>query len=151
VSVSKYEKVMDYAVRRGFLWQSYEIYGGQSGFYDLGPLGVLLKNNIVDLWREYFVKQHQDFVVEIETPIITPAIVFRASGHEENFTDYAVECLSCHRVYRADHLVEEIMKISAEGLTGEQLDEIIEKNNIRCPVCKDPLSKTRKFLLLFQT
>ncbi|ADM28183.1 glycyl-tRNA synthetase [Ignisphaera aggregans DSM 17230] len=151
MSVSKYEKVIDYAIRRGFIWQSYEIYGGQSGFYDLGPLGVLLKNNIVDLWREYFVKQHQDFVVEIETPIITPAIVFRASGHEENFTDYAVECLSCHRVYRADHLVEEILKISAEGLTGEQLDEIIEKNNIRCPVCKGSLSKTRKFLLLFQT
>ncbi len=151
MSISKYEKIMDYAIRRGFIWQSYEIYGGQSGFYDLGPLGVLLKNNIVDLWREYFVKKHQDFVVEIETPIITPAIVFRASGHEENFTDYAVECLNCHRVYRADHLVEEVMKISAEGLTGDQLDEIIEKNNIRCPSCRGPLSKTRRFLLLFQT
>ncbi len=151
MNISKYEKVIDYAIRRGFIWQSYEIYGGQSGFYDLGPLGVMLKNNIVNLWREYFVRQHQDFVVEIETPIITPAIVFRASGHEESFTDYAVECLNCHRVYRADHLVEEVMKIDAEGLTGDQLDEIIEKNNIRCPVCKGPLSKTRKFLLLFQT
>jgi glycyl-tRNA synthetase len=142
---------MDYAVKAGFMWQSFEIYGGQAGFYDLGPLGVLLKNNIIELWREYFVKQHQDFVVEIETPIITPAVVFRASGHEENFTDYATECLQCHRIFRADHLVEEKLGINAEGLSAEELEELIRKHNIRCPVCGGPLSNVHKFLLLFQT
>ncbi|MEM4030866.1 MAG: glycine--tRNA ligase [Ignisphaera sp.] len=148
---SKYDKIIDFAVRKGFLWQSYEIYGGQAGFYDLGPLGVLLKNNVIELWREYFIKQHQDFVIEIETPIITPAMVLRASGHEENFTDYAVECLQCHRIFRADHLVEEKLGISAEGLGAEELDKLIRENNIKCPICGGPLGNVHKFLLLFQT
>lgn len=147
----KYDKIMNLAIRRGFLWPSFEIYGGQSGFYDLGPLGVLLKNAIVELWREVFVKQHQDFVVEIETPIINPSAVFRASGHEEHFTDYAVECTSCHRIYRADHIVEEVLGISAEGLNEESLDRLIKENNIRCPVCGGALSNVKRFLLLFQT
>ncbi|MEM2262226.1 MAG: glycine--tRNA ligase [Ignisphaera sp.] len=151
MSISKYEKVIDYAIKRGFLWQSYEIYGGQSGFYDLGPLGVLLKNNIIDLWREFFVKRHQEFVVEIETPIITPSIVFRASGHEENFTDYAVECTQCHRIFRADHLIEEKLGISVEGHPAEELEKLINENNIRCPLCNGVLGSVRKFLLLFQT
>jgi glycyl-tRNA synthetase len=148
---SKFDKIIDYAVRKGFFWQSYEIYGGQAGFYDLGPLGVLLKSNIVDLWREFFVKQHQDFVVEIESPIIAPAIVFKASGHEESFTDYAVECLQCHRTFRADHLVEERLGISAEGLGAEQLEKLIRENDIRCPICGGNLGSVYRFLLLFQT
>jgi len=148
---SKFDKIIDYAVRKGFFWQSYEIYGGQAGFYDLGPLGVSLKSNIVDLWREFFVKQHQDFVVEIESPIIAPAIVFKASGHEESFTDYAVECLQCHRTFRADHLVEERLGISAEGLGAEQLEKLIRENDIRCPICGGNLGSVYRFLLLFQT
>ncbi|MEM4553972.1 MAG: glycine--tRNA ligase [Ignisphaera sp.] len=148
---TKYDKVMNLALRRGFIWPSFEIYGGQAGFYDLGPLGVLLKNNIVNLWREVFVKQHQDIVVEIETPIINPAIVFRASGHEESFTDYAVECLSCRRVYRADHLIEETLGISAEGLSETELGKLIKDHGIVCPACGGRLSEVRRFLLLFQT
>ncbi len=149
--VSKYDKVIDLAARRGFLWQSFEIYGGAAGFYDLGPLGVLLKNNIVELWRDYFVKQHQEFVVEIETPIITPAQVFRASGHEEHFTDFAVSCTKCGRVYRADHLVKDVLGIEAEGLKVKELNRLIIENNIRCPVCGGELSEVKAFLLLFQT
>lgn len=148
---SKYEKIIDYAVKRGFLWQSYEIYGGQAGFYDLGPLGVLLKNNIINLWREFFVRKHQEFVVEIETPIITPSIVFKASGHEESFTDYAVECTQCHRIFRADHLIEEKLNISTEGYPAEELEKLINENSIKCPVCGGVLGNVRKFLLLFQT
>jgi len=148
---SKSDKVMELAVRRGFLWQSFEIYGGCAGFYDLGPLGTLLKRNIVELWRRYFVLEHQDMVVEIETPIITPAIVFRASGHEEHFTDYAVQCTKCGRLFRADHLVEEKLGIEAEGLSGEELEKIIREHGLRCPVCGGELSEVRKFLLLFTT
>ncbi|MEM1526260.1 MAG: glycine--tRNA ligase [Ignisphaera sp.] len=151
MSLSKYDKVMNLAVRRGFLWPSFEIYGGQSGFYDLGPLGVMFKNNIVELWRDLFVRNHQDFVVEIETPIINPAVVFKASGHEEHFTDYAVECKACHRVYRADHLVEEKLGISAEGLNEQELDKIIKDHGIKCPLCGGELSVVKRFLLLFQT
>jgi len=148
---SKSDKVMELALRRGFLWQSFEIYGGCAGFYDLGPLGSLLKRNIVELWRKYFVLEHQDMVVEIETPIITPAIVFRASGHEEHFTDYAVQCTKCGRMFRADHLIEEKLGIEAEGLSGEELEKIIREHGLRCPVCGGELSEVRKFLLLFTT
>ena len=76
----KYERIMDLAVRRGFFWPSYEIYGGVSGLYDLGPLGALLKRNIVEEWRRVFVQRHQEYVVEIETPMIAPSRVFEASG-----------------------------------------------------------------------
>lgn len=151
MAITKYDKIMNLAIRRGFLWPSFEIYGGQSGFYDLGPLGVLLKNSIIELWRELFVRQHQEFVVEIETPLINPAIVFRASGHEEHFADYAVECLSCHRIFRADHIIEEALGKSVEGLSEIELSSIIKQYNIRCPACGGTLSEVKRFLLLFQT
>ncbi|MCC6046578.1 MAG: glycine--tRNA ligase [Desulfurococcaceae archaeon] len=142
---------MDLAKRRGFFWPSYEIYGGVAGFYDLGPLGTMLKNNIVNLWRKYFVLKHQDMVVEIETPIIAPEVVLRASGHLEHFTDPIVECLKCGRKYRADHLIEEQLKVKVEGLRGDELTKIIRESNLRCPSCGGELSKVMEFNLLFRT
>ncbi|RLG76794.1 MAG: glycine--tRNA ligase [Thermoprotei archaeon] len=143
--------VLDLATRRGFLWQSHEIYGGIAGFYDLGPLGTLMGYKIIDLWRKMFIRRHQEFVVEIKTPIITPAIVFKASGHEEHFTDYAVECKSCGRVYRADHLIEEMLKVKAEGLKAHELERLIREYSIKCPACGGELSSVRAFNLLFVT
>jgi len=151
VAEDKFEKLIDLAVRRGFFWPSYEIYGGVAGFYDLGPLGIRLKNNIVELWRRYFVQQHQEFVVEIETPVIAPAKVFEASGHLEHFTDPVIECLKCRRKYRADQLIEEITGIKTEGMDLKVLSEIIEEKNIRCPNCGGPLNNLRYFNLLFET
>jgi glycyl-tRNA synthetase len=142
---------VDLAKRRGFFWPSYEIYGGVAGFYDLGPLGTMLKNNIVNLWRKYFVLKHQDMVVEIETPIIAPEVVLRASGHLEHFTDPIVECLRCGRKYRADHLIEEQLKVKVEGLRGDELTRIIRESNLRCPSCGGELSEVREFNLLFRT
>jgi glycyl-tRNA synthetase len=142
---------VDLAKRRGFFWPSYEIYGGVAGFYDLGPLGTMLKNNIVNLWRKYFVLKHQDMVVEIETPIIAPEVVLRASGHLEHFTDPIVECLRCGRKYRADHLIEEQLRVRVEGLRGDELARIIGESNLRCPSCGGELSEVREFNLLFRT
>jgi glycyl-tRNA synthetase len=149
--ITKYEKVMRLALRRGFFWQSYEIYGGVAGFYDLGPLGTMLKNKILSLWRKHFVVKHSDIVVEVETPVIGPEKLYVASGHVEHFTDPVVECLSCGRKFRADHLVEEKLGLKAEGLSAEELSKLIAENNIRCPVCGGPLSGVRKFNLLFKT
>ncbi len=146
-----YERIVELAVRRGFFWQSYEIYGGVAGFYDLGPLGVRVKEKIVQLWKKYFIQQHQELIVEIETPIIAPARVFEASGHVEHFTDPIVECLKCGRKFRADHLVEEQAGIKAEGLTPQELTRIIRERGIRCPVCGGPLSEVKTFNLLFRT
>jgi len=154
--VSKAEKLADLAVRRGFYWPSSEIYGGVGGFYDYGPLGVLLKENIVKLWREVFIKPYQDLIVEVETPIIMPSRVFEASGHVEHFTDYIVECRSCGRKYRADHLIEEELNkrgvgTSVEGLKAEDLSRIIREHNITCPYCGGELGEVQTFNLLFKT
>ena len=142
---------MDLAKRRGFFWPSYEVYGGVAGFYDLGPLGAMLKNNIVNLWRKYFVLKHQDVVVEIETPVIVPEIVLRASGHLEHFTDPIVECLKCGRKYRADHLIEEQLKVKVEGLMIDELTKLIKEGGLKCPSCGGDLSEVREFNLLFKT
>jgi len=150
-SEDKYESIVRLAKKRGFFWPSYEIYGGMAGFYDLGPLGVILKNNIVNLWREYFVIKHLDMVVEIETPIITPKIVFEASGHLQHFTDPIVECLRCGRKYRADQLIEDTLKMKVEGLGVNELTRIVRENNLTCPACGGPLSDVKEFNLLFQT
>jgi glycyl-tRNA synthetase len=145
------EKVIELAKRRGIFWPSYEIYGGVGGLYDIGPIGTRIKNKIVQLWRKIFVEENSDFVVEIETPMITPKKVFEASGHLENFTDPIVECSKCHRVFRADHLVEEVLKISAEGLKAEELTNLVREKNIKCPVCGGDLGDVRYFNLLFST
>jgi len=147
----KYDKVVELAKRRGFFWPSFEIYGGVAGFYDLGPLGTLLKSNIIRLWREFFITRHMDMVVEIETPVITPEVVFEASGHLHHFTDPIVECTSCRRKFRADQLIEEALNVKVEGRSAEELTRMIRENNVRCPFCGSDLGEVRVFNLLFQT
>ncbi len=147
----KYSKIMELARRRGFFWPSYEIYGGVAGFYDLGPYGVLLKRRIIEKWRRFFVHDHSDYVVEIETPIVGPSRVYEASGHVESFTDPIVACTKCGRRYRADHLIEEKLGINVEGLSPEEMTRLIRENNITCPVCNGPLGEVQLFNLLFKT
>jgi len=146
-----YEKIVELAARRGFFWRSYEIYGGVAGFVDLGPLGVVLKKNIEEKWREWFILKHQDFIVEIETPVITPRAVLEASGHLEHFTDPIVECKKCGRKFRADHLIEDETGATVEGLKPYELSRIIKEKNIKCPMCGGNLGEVKEFCLLFQT
>lgn len=148
---SKYDLLIDLARRRGFFWPSYEIYGGVAGFYDYGPVGVLLKRGIEEEWLYYFVYAREGLVVEIDTPIITPRIVLKASGHEDNFTDPVTECSKCGRLFRADHIIEEVLGIRAEGLSMDELWRLIKENNIKCPECGGELTKPRPALLLFKT
>ncbi|MEM3989522.1 MAG: glycine--tRNA ligase [Desulfurococcaceae archaeon] len=136
---------------RGYLWPSYEIYGGVAGLYDFGPAGTLLKNNIIELWRKHFIYRQYGLVVEIETPMVTPQIVLKASGHEDHFTDPVVECLKCGRVYRADHLVEESTGIKVEGLSLREIESIINDKGVKCPIDGGELSAPKHALLLFKT
>ncbi len=149
--MSLYREIVELAKRRGFFWPSYEIYGGVGGLYDLGPLGALLKQRIMEKWRRWFIQKHQHMVVEIETPVIMPSRVLEASGHVESFTDPIVECRSCHRMFRADHVVEDAVGVKTEGLTPEQLTRIIREKNVRCPACGGELGVVRVFNLLFRT
>ncbi|MCE4615604.1 MAG: glycine--tRNA ligase [Aeropyrum sp.] len=144
-------KLVEIGKRRGFFWPSYEIYGGVAGFYDWGPLGFLLKKRIIEKWRRFFVHYHQEYVVEIETPVLGPEKVYVASGHVEHFTDPIVRCTRCGRTYRADHLVEEAIGESVEGLSPEELGRIIREKGITCPVCGGPLGEVSTFNLLFKT
>ncbi|MCS7098486.1 MAG: glycine--tRNA ligase [Candidatus Methanomethyliaceae archaeon] len=151
--VDKFDKVVDLAKRRGFFFPSCEIYGGVAGFLDFGPMGTLLKRNIENKWREFFIYKHHGLVYEIETPVVMPSRVFEASGHVDHFSDFIVECSLCHRRFRADHLIaDQVKDIEAlEGKSAEELNVIIHENNIRCPECKGELSKVSKFNLLFRT
>ncbi len=100
--MNKMEKIVSLAKRRGFIYPGSEIYGGLRGFWDYGPLGVELKNNIKQEWWKNMVYERED-IVGIDTAIIMNPKVWEVSGHTEAFTDPLVECKICHKRFRADH------------------------------------------------
>ncbi len=145
----KHENMMNIANKRGFLWQSFQIYSGVGGFYDYGPLGSILKNKIMNKWREYYII-HEGFF-EIEAPIVMPKEALKASGHVDNFTDPMVKCENCKEVFRADHIIEAVVDRDVEGLPDEELSEIIRDNNITCSECNGELSDVWSYNLMFKT
>ncbi len=147
--MNKREKVMDLALRRGFLWPSYEIYGGVSGFYDYGPLGATLKKRLEDRWRELYCVR--EGFLEIFTPTIGPEEVFIASGHVESFVDPMTECQECGEVYRADELIKELTGLDPAGKSFQELDALIKEERVRCPSCRGALSRVWSYNLMFRT
>ncbi len=143
----KYRLLSETARRRGFFWGSFEIYGGLSGFLDLGPYGTGLKREIENAWRDHFLIRHG--FVEISTPIITPHRVLEASGHVENFKDPMTECTNCHRRFRADQLVKEATGRETEGLSLEQLGSMLRQ--VKCPECGGILGPPQYFVTMFKT
>jgi glycyl-tRNA synthetase len=141
-------KILSMSKRRGFIWPAFEIYGGAAGFYDYGPLGAKLRENIIDTWREYFVFNER--CGEIATTDVTPEEVFIASGHVEEFKDFMVQCTKCQSAFRADHLISDI-EVNADNLTKEELEDVLIRNNIKCPDCKGDLSPPRPVNLMFET
>jgi len=103
---STLDNVINLAKRRGFVFQSGEIYGGSRSAWDYGPLGTALKENIKREWWRFMV-QSRDDIVGLDSSIILPKRVWEASGHVEVFSDPLVECMVCHKRYREDHLLEE--------------------------------------------
>ncbi|MEY4997473.1 MAG: hypothetical protein RLY59_877 [Actinomycetota bacterium] len=102
---SRLDAVIALAQHRGFVFQAGEIYGGSRSAWDYGPLGVALKENIKKQWWNYMV-QRRDDVVGLDSSVILPRKVWEASGHVEVFSDPLVECTSCHKRHREDHLIE---------------------------------------------
>ncbi len=131
------DKLVSLAKRRGFVFQSSEIYGGIGSVYDYGPLGAELKNNIRDAWWEAMVHRRPD-IEGLEAGILMHPDVWVASGHVGGFTDPLVECRSCHRRFRADELDE----IAAGRPEAQQ-----------CPVCgtTGEFTEPRQFNLMFKT
>jgi glycyl-tRNA synthetase len=142
-------KVMNIAKKRGFLWSSFEIYSGAAGFFDYGPLGAILKNNIIEKWRNYYIVSEGFY--EIESPTIMPEEALKASGHVDHFTDPMTECKDCMEVYRADHIIEDSIGEDVEGLEDHRLTEILSENQIKCPKCGGHLTHVWSYNLMFQT
>ena len=108
-----YDKIMMLAKRRGYIYPSFEIYGGVAGFYDYGPLGSQLKNNVENLWRSFFLLK--DNCIEINTPTINLYDVLKASGHVEEFTDLTVDCEKCNKSYKVEDIIDDTVLLSFFG------------------------------------
>jgi glycyl-tRNA synthetase len=146
------EKIVAFCKRRGFVYQSSEIYGGIRSSYDYGPLGVEMKRNIKEEWWRSVVHMRDD-VVGIDAAIIMHPRVWEASGHVAGFNDMLVESRTSGRRYRADHLIENATGEDVEGLPPEKLTEIIQTDDR----IKDPVdggrdfAPVRPFNLMFET
>jgi glycyl-tRNA synthetase len=148
----KFTAINELARRRGFFWQSYEIYGGVGGFVTYGPLGARLKQNIERKLRELFVTKLG--ILEIESSVIAPDKVFEASGHVNHFKEPMVECLECNKRFRADHLLEEYAKkscVETEKMTLNEIQQALEKLCITCPECGGGFKQPQQFLTMFET
>ena len=122
------EELVSLCKRRGFIFQSSDLYGGLQGIYDYGPLGVELKNNLKAAWWRAMVYERED-VEGLDAAILTNPLTLRYSGHEDTFTDPLVDCRSCKARHRADHLTEQ-----------------------KCPNCgSTDLTDPRPFNLMFRT
>ncbi len=121
------EKLVSLCKRRGFIYQSSEIYGGLSSCWDYGPLGVEVKNNIKQLWWKAMVREN-DNIEGLDASIIMQPRVWEASGHVEGFNDPMVDCKDCKKRFRADQI---------EGS--------------HCPECGGGLTDIRQFNLMFKT
>ena len=142
------QELLAIAKRRGFLYPSAEAYGRMAGFYDYGPLGARLKENLLDLWRGYFVLG--EGFAEIDCASISPEAVFKASGHLEEFTDFAVECSKCGEGFRADHLLEGKVD-NPDTLGKEELAKELKANKVKCPTCGGGLGEPEPVNLMFKT
>jgi glycyl-tRNA synthetase len=148
----KFTAINELARRRGFFWQSYEIYGGVGGFVTYGPLGARLKQNIEAKLRELFVTKLG--VLEIESSVITPGKVFEASGHVNHFKEPMVECSKCSKRFRADHLLEEYAKkscVETEKMSLDEIQKALKKLGITCPECGGGFKPPQQFLTMFET
>ena len=142
------EDIISLCKRRGFIYQGSDVYGGLSGTWDYGPLGVQLKRNIMNLWWRMFVDERDD-IYGVDAAILMNPKVWKASGHVDTFVDPLCEDTVNHRRYRTDHILKD-NGIDADGLTMEQMDEVIVERGIKSPD-GNPLSKSRTFNMMFKT
>ena len=133
------EKIVSLCKRRGFVFQSSEIYGGYGAVYDYGPLGIELKNKISQLWWKSMTQLH-DNIEGLDSGILMHPEIWKASGHVDAFNDPLVDCKQCKARFRSDELVDE------ETATTDW-------SSLQCPRCgtKGSLTEPRQFNLMFKT
>lgn len=141
--MTKLEDIVSLSKRRGFIFPGSDIYGGMSGTWDYGPLGLALKRKIMQIWWDYWVEKRDD-MFGVDAAIIMNPKTWVASGHTATFSDPLVECKECHNRFRADKLGENIpADITSNGLV---------KLGIKCPNCgKIAWDEVKQFNMMFQT
>ena len=144
----KMETLVSLCKRRGFIYQGSDVYGGLSGTWDYGPLGVALKRNIMQLWWRHFVDERDD-MYGVDAAILMNQKVWQASGHVDTFVDPLCEDTVNHRRFRTDHILKD-NGVDADGMTMEQMDAAIAEKGIKSPD-GNPLSKSRTFNMMFKT
>ncbi len=138
------DKMLSLSKRRGFVFQSSEIYGGLGSTWDYGPLGVELKRNVKEAWWRSVISGRDD-MVGLDAAILMHPRAWEASGHVENFSDPLVECRQCNQRFRQDHLLE------ALGIDPAAADSAGAARALRCPECGGELTEPRRFNLMFRT
>jgi len=144
-----FEKVMELAKRRGFIWPTSECYGAVAGFIDYGPLGAMMKRRVENIWRDFYVIQEGYY--EIECPTIGQEAVFVASGHVKGFSDKMCQCPHCNEYLRADHVAEAGGVKGASVMKSGELEAAIAP--CTCLNCGEVLGKVTvfDFNLMFKT
>lgn len=146
------EKVVALSKRRGFIFPGSDLYGGLANTYDLGPRGVELNRNLINLWWKEFVHKRPE-VYGLDTAILMSPKVWEASGHTASFSDSLIDCKNCHYRTRADHLIEDkYPDTKVEGKSLEELEAVIQDKHILCPKCGQfDWTSPRLFNQLFET
>lgn len=144
-----YDKVIELARRRGFVWPSSECYGSVAGFIDYGPLGAMMKRKIENVWRDFYVAREGYF--EIECPTVGVESIYIASGHVKGFADKMIQCPHCKEYHRADHVCAAHNIENAETKPLLELTDILK--DLPCPVCGETFdgSEVYYFNLMFNT
>lgn len=144
----KMEAIVSLTKRRGFIYPGSDVYGGLSGTWDYGPLGVALKRKIMQLWWQLFVDERED-MYGVDAAILMNQKVWQASGHVDTFVDPLCEDTVNHRRYRTDHILKD-NGINPEGMSMEQMDQAVAEHAIKSPD-GNPLSSSRTFNMMFTT
>jgi glycyl-tRNA synthetase len=141
------EKIVSLCKRRGFIFQSSEIYGGINGFWDYGPLGAELKRNVKELWWNSMMRERDD-IAGLEATIIMSPAIWKASGHVDTFSDPMCDCRICKKRFRADQLCED----QGLALTKDAQGKFALPAGTRCTHCGSAeLTEPRPFNLMFKT
>lgn len=144
--MSVFEEVVELSKRRGIFWPAFSIYGGQAGFYDYGPVGVLLKDKVINAWKRSYLK---DDAIFIDSPNVTPTPVLRASGHLEKFADLAVACPKCKSKFKLETLLK-AASIHASPGSKEEGDALLRENEVKCTNCGTRVMESYSADLMFR-
>ena len=162
-------RMEDLLKRRFYFGQSFSIYGGVAGQYDMGPMGCAMKTNILNLWRNHFILEEQ--MLEVDCTILTPEPILKASGHVERFADLMVKDVKTGECFRLDHLIKahlqklikdkntsedkkkeyEDVIIKLDGFTKDEINAILKKYDIKSPTTNNDLTEAIEFNLMFST